>query len=187
MLPPPRLLCGQAVALSTPMKVLELLMGSLRLPARLRGAVAPGGRKPWGGAAAWRPGPASPERPCAPYPRKRDPFAAGPFAGARSLPGPTVWNALALSGLRPQPSARREPGNSSRDRVRGASPASWGPSSALQRAHPSSGRRGELLLLSPRFRGGVARTRRGGLMRRSGLRSRISMRSRPTSGAIPMS
>jgi hypothetical protein len=37
-------------------------------------------------------------RPC---PRERDPLAAGPFAGARSLPGPTMWNALALPGLRP--------------------------------------------------------------------------------------
>ncbi len=73
------------------------------------------------------------QRPC---PRERDPFAAGPFAGARSLPGTALRDALALPGLRPQPSARREPGNSSRDRVRG--PVERGAGTRLPRcdAHP---------------------------------------------------
>jgi hypothetical protein len=39
---------------------------------------------------------------------------------------------------------RPYPHHSSRDRVRGASPASWGPSSALQRAYPALKRRGEI-------------------------------------------
>jgi hypothetical protein len=102
MLPPPRLLCRQAVvSLSIPIKreswSLSHVAGACRRVFGVR------------------------------------PLPAGASLG-RSGCVATRANIITCSLVRPCPH------HSSRDRVRGASPASWGPSSALQHVYPSSGR-----------------------------------------------
>ena len=93
------------------------------VPSRpLHGTAAPGGRKLGAERLRGDPGRHHHMRPCAPLPARARPVSRRPVCGSAKLAGPKTWNALALPGLRPQPSARRRPGNSSRDQVRGTSP-----------------------------------------------------------------
>jgi hypothetical protein len=183
-LPPPRhaTQAGHGLFVEFGREISGPLTHGPRLPAHLRDAAAPGGRNLGrSGCVATRADIVT----CGlvrPFPRRARPVSRRPVCGSAKLARP--HDVECARSARTPPPACGTPGAGQlfERRVRGASPASWGPSSALQRAHPS-GKGTNYSFFSPPFQGRVARSDRVVAATRPNL-SRAEARAQSVIGPV---